>query len=310
MKRLLLPLIIIALLIAFLVAKPAFTGEVVLSEPSFRYRVLFCDKVNCTGELKDLISNSSDVDCAMYNFDPGFLDDDVKMRIVTDDGYKGDLPGIVKDGKSGLMHNKFCIFNSKSVITGSFNPSSSRRDRNNMIFIESGLLARNYEDEFNELWNGNFGNGSRNRNPVVVLGQARVENYFCPEDDCSGQVISNIQKANSSILFMAYSFTHRGIANSLMVANVQGKDIRGVIDSSSDKAVYEDLKAQKIDVRVDSVKGLMHHKVFIIDNTTVITGSFNPTNSGDKRNDENILVIHDRDVASEYLEEFDSFWKQ
>ena len=54
----------------------------------------------------------------------------------------------------------------------------------------------------------------------------------------------------------------------------------------------------------------MHHKVFIIDNRTVITGSFNPTKNGDTRNDENILIIHDEKIAGKYLEEFNELNKE
>ena len=36
----------------------------------------------------------------------------------------------------------------------------------------------------------------------------------------------------------------------------------------------------------------MHHKVFIIDEEIVITGSFNPSKNADTRNDENILIIN------------------
>ena len=49
----------------------------------------------------------------------------------------------------------------------------------------------------------------------------------------------------------------------------------------------------------------MHHKVFIIDNSTVITGSFNPSKNGDERNDENMLVIKDREIAALFLDEFE-----
>jgi phosphatidylserine/phosphatidylglycerophosphate/cardiolipin synthase-like enzyme len=48
----------------------------------------------------------------------------------------------------------------------------------------------------------------------------------------------------------------------------------------------------------------MHHKTFIIDKETVITGSFNPTGGGDKRNDENILIIENKDLAKEFMEEY------
>jgi len=52
----------------------------------------------------------------------------------------------------------------------------------------------------------------------------------------------------------------------------------------------------------------MHHKVFIIDNETVITGSFNPTKNADLRNDENILIIHNKWIAKKYLKEFEKVW--
>ncbi|PIZ50622.1 hypothetical protein COY27_06455 [Candidatus Woesearchaeota archaeon CG_4_10_14_0_2_um_filter_33_13] len=48
----------------------------------------------------------------------------------------------------------------------------------------------------------------------------------------------------------------------------------------------------------------MHHKVFIIDNRTVITGSYNPTGGGDKSNDENILIVEDEEIAGRFVEEF------
>jgi phosphatidylserine/phosphatidylglycerophosphate/cardiolipin synthase-like enzyme len=50
----------------------------------------------------------------------------------------------------------------------------------------------------------------------------------------------------------------------------------------------------------------MHHKVFIIDGNTVITGSANPTKNGLTRNDENILVIRSGKIAQQYLAEFKS----
>ena len=48
----------------------------------------------------------------------------------------------------------------------------------------------------------------------------------------------------------------------------------------------------------------MHHKVFIIDNETVITGSMNPTGNGDKYNDENILIIRNKEITGRFLQEF------
>jgi len=59
-----------------------------------------------------------------------------------------------------------------------------------------------------------------------------------------------------------------------------------------------------LNVTWDNNPANMHHKVFIIDNSTVITGSFNPTGAGNDKNDENVLIIHDKYIAEKYLREF------
>ena len=41
-----------------------------------------------------------------------------------------------------------------------------------------------------------------------------------------------------------------------------------------------------------------------------MTGSYNPSLNGDKRNDENMLVIYDEDIASLFLLEFENLIKE
>ena len=94
--------------------------------------------------------------------------------------------------------------------------------------------------------------------------------------------------------------------------HVDGVKIKGIFEkrgTGSEYSKYKVLDYQGAEVRKDSSGGVMHHKVFIIDNKTVITGSFNPSNNADKRNDENVLIIHDKDVALRYLEEFKYLWE-
>ena len=281
-----------------------------IKEDSFDYTVLFCSQDDCSQEIESRIKGSRITECAMYNFNQRLLDAGVNrtLRIITDSSYKEENQFIRKRNKSGLMHNKFCIFDGKTIITGSFNPSSSKNDRNNMIIINSTNLARNYESEFEELWSGKYGGGTKNPNTRMELNETLVENYFCPEDKCADMVEDAISKANKSIRFMAYSFTHKGIANEIVIKNMSGVSVKGIIDSSSDKDAYEPMNNLGVDARIDRKKGVMHQKVFIIDGETVITGSFNPTYSADDKNDENLLIIHDKAVASKYLEEFERVW--
>lgn len=107
---------------------------------------------------------------------------------------------------------------------------------------------------------------------------------------------------------MTFSFTHNGIANILLLKHLDGIDIHGVMEARqvTEYSVFKVLKYQEMDVRKDGNKQNMHHKVFIIDEKTVVTGSFNPTAGGNERNDENVLIIEDEGIAQRFVQEF---WK-
>ena len=53
----------------------------------------------------------------------------------------------------------------------------------------------------------------------------------------------------------------------------------------------------------------MHHKFAIIDETVVVTGSFNWTSQAVKNNQENILFIENKGLAQQYLDEYNKLWK-
>ncbi len=136
------------------------------------------------------------------------------------------------------------------------------------------------------------------------------EIYFCPRDDCKSAVVYNLNKAEHSIYFLSYSFTDGDIAD-LLIKKSKEIDVKGVFEKrgiTSKYSQFKKLKENGIKVKFDKNKNLMHHKIFIIDNETVITGSINPTKNGFFANNENILIIHDKKVAEEYLEEFDRIY--
>ena len=61
-----------------------------------------------------------------------------------------------------------------------------------------------------------------------------------------------------------------------------------------------------IPTRIDSAHAYAHSKVMVIDEETVITGSFNFTKSAEDKNAENLLVIKDKEIAMKYAEN----WKE
>ena len=161
------------------------------------------------------------------------------------------------------------------------------------------------------MWNGTFKAGNPVLNPSIKIedvnhGNVEMKNYFCPEDHCAYHVKEELKKAQQSIHFMTFSFTHEGIANMLLLKNLEDVEVKGVMEARqvSKYSQFDRLLHNGIDVIKDSNPNNMHHKVFIIDGKTVITGSFNPTSNGDSGNDENILIIKNEKIANMFEQEF------
>jgi phosphatidylserine/phosphatidylglycerophosphate/cardiolipin synthase-like enzyme len=90
-----------------------------------------------------------------------------------------------------------------------------------------------------------------------------------------------------------------------------GLDVIGVIENrGASQGALVPLFCAKLPVKVDGNKYTMHHKVIILDGNTVVTGSFNFTQSADKENDDNLIVIHSAAVAAAYEQEFQKIYGQ
>lgn len=286
-------------------------------------QVYFCPREACEEKQVELLTSAQEsIHCALYDIglpsvQQTLLEKSQKMdvRVVTDSDYlKKFNHSFVHADTSGLMHNKFCIVDGRKLSAGSMNPTNNdaHKNNNNFILVESEVAARNYEAEFQELWSGVFKKGDPVANPKIMLGEIPIETYFCPEDHCAARVKEELKKATISIYFMTFSFTHEGIADILLLKHIDGIAISGVMETRqiSQYSVFSLLEYQGIPVRQDGNKNNLHHKVFIIDNETVITGSFNPTDGGDRRNDENLMIIRDKSIAAQFLQEFKYVWKE
>lgn len=308
-------LIILILLAAGLILfKPKITGNAAqnIVREDITVRSYFCPQEHCQEKIISLINSSTDIKCAFYQLNLPEMIDMLRQKnadvVLENDNA---LPYFKTGYSEAQMHDKFCIFDSKTVLTGSFNPTgdSNFYNDNNIVIIESNTLAKNYLDEFSELSKNIFSGGETVKNPLVSGANGLViENYFCPEDNCKAHVIDALDSANSTIYFMIYSFTDEDIGNLLWNKHSQGIDVQGIMDESqmSDYSRYKDLKDFAI---IDYNPKLLHHKVFIIDNKTVITGSYNPTQNGNEHNDENIVIIHDVETANRFIEEFRTLQK-
>ncbi|GAB4505681.1 MAG: phospholipase D-like domain-containing protein [Anaerolineales bacterium] len=288
-----------------------------------------------TGGLDGILANSIDsarlsVDVAIYNLTNNVICDalirayqrGVQVRVVMEsDNRDQDDPQrlmdagitVLGDRREGLMHNKFVIIDRSEVWTGSMNFTNSGiyKDNNNMLLIRSVKMAENYTTEFEEMFVGDkFGPDIVPATPhtTLTIDKTVLETYFAPDDAPVFSLLPLLQNAQKSIYFLAYSFTSDPLGEAIRSRAAEGVTVAGVMDAeqiqSNIGTEYDLFQQAGLDVRPDGNSGLMHHKVIIIDEEIVVTGSYNFTNSAETRNDENLVVIYDQQVADYFLQEF------
>lgn len=276
------------------------------------------------------------VEVAMDNLDLWSLRDallaahrrgiDVRVVIESDNLRSEEVQILLENGipiqddlNAGLMHNKFVILDRYEVWTGSMNftVNGAYRSDNNLIRIRSPELAQDYLVEFNEMFaDHQFGANSPDNTPLprFLVDGTQVEVYFSPDDSTIKRIIDLIGTAREEVLFMAYSFTDDDLAFALKEAVDSGIKVAGVMDKSQALGniggEYGYLQKNGIDVRLDGNPFSMHHKVILIDDRIVVTGSYNFSHSAKTRNDENTLVIHSPEIATLYKEEFERVWSK
>jgi phosphatidylserine/phosphatidylglycerophosphate/cardiolipin synthase-like enzyme len=146
--------------------------------------------------------------------------------------------------------------------------------------------------------------------PFLIHSQGRpcsYEVYFSPHGGCTDAIIRELNKAKSTILVQAYSFTSAPIAKALLNAHKRGVKVEVILDKSQRTQKYSSatfLFNAGIPTKIDAKHTIAHNKVMIIDGETVITGSFNFTKAAEENNAENLLVIHDKKLAERYIADF------
>ncbi len=224
---------------------------------------------------------------------------------------------VIPDTGSGLMHNKFAVIDGSSIFTGSYNATENcaLKNNNNALLIRSPELAEIYNSEFFEMFDsGIFGNKKEEgafaelqKKYYVKLDDMNINVYFAPEDNVEKIILGRIEKAEKSIRFMQFSFTSDQIGEALISKFKNGIAVEGVFEKKGSDTEYSEftkMKIENVPVKLDKNKHVMHHKVFIIDDYRVITGSFNISKNANNKNDENIIIIDSRELASKYIEEF------
>lgn len=137
--------------------------------------IYFCPEDNCDVKLLSQIAAAEEtIHAAVYSFTLDSIGDaliaakgrGVEVMVVVDEQQAAQQYSeyqklkdagidIRLDGNSGYMHNKFAVFDSRIVATGSYNWTQNASERNdeNLVIMFSEDAAQEYTGEFWEIFN-------------------------------------------------------------------------------------------------------------------------------------------------------------
>lgn len=132
-----------------------------------------------------------------------------------------------------------------------------------------------------------------------------VDAIFSPGGGCQERIADEIAGAEKSLRIQAFYFTSKPITEAVVKAKKRGVSVTVVLDKSQEKMTYGSwriLKREGVPVYFDSKHATANNKVILIDDHTIITGSYNFTKAAEEKNAENVVIIKHGDEVFEKFE--------
>lgn len=138
------------------------------------------------------------------------------------------------------------------------------------------------------------------------------EAHFFPNPTSEAKLIKHLLSAKKKMIICVFALTNNNMADAIRQAKANGVDIRLIFDDEMMKVPGSDVKAlydEGYPLRVDlDPKAHMHNKFVVIDDRIVITGSYNWTKQATNKNNENVAIFEDQEIADMYTQEFNRLW--
>jgi HKD family nuclease len=156
---------------------------------------------------------------------------------------------------------------------------------------------------------------------LLLIISLSIQVFFSPEGGARDAILGEMENAKYEINVAMYVLTDRELSNALISAKERGVKVKVLLDGKSATEIgyskHHFLRERNVNVKLDNThrtygnkyEGIMHNKFAIVDNKTLITGSFNWTHSAEKLNEENLLIIKDdTGLIRAYADEFLKLW--
>jgi phospholipase D len=158
---------------------------------------------------------------------------------------------------------------------------------------------------------------------LILIISLSIQVFFSPNGGAKEAILKELTNAKNNIDVAMYVLTDRELSKALVSAEERGVKVRVLLDSKSAEEIQYSkhffLNENKIEVKLNNThssskgkyNGIMHNKFAIIDNKTLITGSFNWTHSAEELNNENLLIIKEsKELTSKFENEFTKLWHE
>lgn len=179
--------------------------------------------------------------------------------------------------------------------------------------------------------------GCNPQQPITTPASA-VEVHYSPAENLEHIDVTLINQARSTIDIAAYSLADYAVADALVQAanrgvkiriyrdltQFQGEDARDRKasrsrrnsdddndDSDATGSALQRLSASRnIEIRIKHSKTLMHLKSYAVDGQILRTGSANFSPTGEKRQDNDLILFHDAAAAQHFEQNFNAIWSR
>jgi phosphatidylserine/phosphatidylglycerophosphate/cardiolipin synthase-like enzyme len=141
----------------------------------------------------------------------------------------------------------------------------------------------------------------------LVLSAVAQEIHFAPEERLDVIDAALIGTAKRSIDLASYALTDVVVLDALNNAERRGVAIRIVLDPR-EKHDFVRLGDLSDNVRIKHSGALMHLKAYAIDGEILRTGSANFSASGERQQDNDLIVIRDAGAAAKFDAHFEHMW--
>lgn len=223
-----------------------------------------------------------------------------------------------------IFHQKFIIRDYRgsarprsALLSGSanFTTTDTHANLNNVFVFHDAAVCREYLNEFKMLRAGRFGRGLLAPPPRTIdLNGVPVKIAFAPDHTPELELMKQLltvradgeqaELEGGQVWFAIFTFMgSSGIDDTLLALARGGARIRGVLDRTQAHhraGLPSWLKHDNLELRVPPKRDQappgftvrkLHHKTAVIDDRTVVAGSFNYTRPANDFNDENLFVI-------------------